>query len=220
MRPRAGVTTLRERLLASEVEVVRGVPCVVRLRAGFDSARTKAGLRQAVEEVDMMLGAAMFTKVELATYMADHPGWRRIHQARRALDLADTRTASPPETRMRLVWMMDAGLPRPLVNPPLFDLAGRLLGFPDAFDPESATALEYDSEDHRELGHHTSDNIREETFEDHNVVVMRVTKLDLRGHVTALVSRMQRARQRGLARDRGRDSWTLEPPSEWRDWRA
>ena len=75
----------------------------------------------------------------------------------------------------------------------------RLLGFPDACDPESATALEYDSDDHRELGNHTADNCREELLEDHGAVVCRVTRLDMSGSLQQLITRMKRARARGLA---------------------
>jgi hypothetical protein len=207
-------------LAAEEIEDVRGVPCVVPLRAGFDAARTRLGLRQAVVELDMMLTARLFSLDELAQYVDERPGWPRIRQARRALTLVDARTASPPETRMRLVWVLDAGLPQPLVNPPVFDLAGFLLGYPDALEPKSATMLEYDSDDHRELEYHTSDNIREEVFEDHNAVVMRVTRLDLRGSLDRLAIRMRRAWTRGMARDRDRDRWTLEAPPDWRDWRT
>ncbi|MGH3506715.1 MAG: hypothetical protein ACRDO2_05880 [Nocardioidaceae bacterium] len=218
LRQRPGVESYRERLPADEVEQIRGVRCVTALRAGFDSARGKQGLRPAVAEVDMMLAAAIFTQEELSAYVEEHPGWRRVRQARRVLQLVDPRTASPPESRMRLAWMLDAGLPRPLVNPPIFDREGRLLGFADAFDPESATLLEYDSDNHRDLEYHTADNNREELFEDHGATVCRVTRLDLSRPRSLLVNRMQRARLRGLARDRKRDRWTLQPPPGWRDW--
>ena len=99
---------------------------------------------------------------------------------------------------MRLVWMLDAGLPRPLVNRPIFDLDGRLLGYPDNLDEEAGCVLEYDSDDHRDLEHHTADNDREEPFEDHGLVVCRVTRLNLRQPRHTLAQRMQLARARGL----------------------
>jgi hypothetical protein len=217
LRSRADIDVSRERLPTQEVEQVRGVPCTVPLRAGFDSARTKVGLRQAVRELDMMLASGLFAEDELRVYVAEHAGWRRIAQARAALAMADHRTASPQETSVRLVWMLDAGLPRPLVNPPVFDLDGRLLGYPDVLDAEAGTAVEYDSADHRDLDNHTDDNDREELFEDHGLVVCRITRRNLTRPRHLLAQRMQRSRERGLARDRRKDRWTLEPPPGWRD---
>jgi hypothetical protein len=168
----------------------------------------------------MMLTARLFLQDDLSAYVDQHPGWRRIRQARRVLGLVDPRSASPPGTRMRLVWMLDAKLPRPLVNQPVFDRNGQLLGYPDLLEAASATVLEYDSDDHRELEYHTDDNSREELLEDHGLIVCRVTRLDLARPRHLLVSRIQRARQRGLTRDRRRDRWTLEPPPRWRDPRT
>jgi hypothetical protein len=221
LRKRPGIDVSREELPPDEVQELRGVRCVVPLRAGFDSARTKVGLRQAVRELDMMLASRLFTERAIAAYVARHSGWRRVAQARAALALVDPRTASPPETSVRLVWMLDAGLPRPLVNPPIFDLDGRLLGYPDVLDAEAATVVEYDGDDHRELEYHTDDNDREELFEDHGLVVCRVTRLSLTRSRGLLADRMRRARERGLVRDRARDRWTLQPPPGWWDrWQS
>lgn len=219
IRRRAGIELARERLPESDVVLRGDIPFTAPPRTAFDGARTRRGLVEAVVHLDMMLAAEAVDEDELSAYWAARPGWARVRQARTALDLADGRSASPPETRMRLVWMLDAGLPRPLVNPPVFDLEGNLLGFPDTLDPESGTALEYDSDDHRELAYHTDDNGREEWFEEHGLIVCRVTRLNLSRTRDTLVVRMQRARLRGLARDRRRDRWTLEPPPGWHDWR-
>jgi hypothetical protein len=217
IRKRSGIELARERLPESDVITLDGVRFAAALRTAFDGARTRRGLFEAVVHLDMMLAAGAVALEGMAAYWDEHAGWPRVRQARTALDLADPRSASPPETRMRLIWILRAGLPRPLVNCPLFDLDGRLLGFPDAFDPESATALEYDSDDHRELDYHTADNCREELLEDHGAVVCRVTRLDMSRSLQQLIIRMKRARARGLARDRRRDRWTLEPPPGWRD---
>ncbi len=54
------------------------------------------------------------------------------------LRLADPRRVSTGETRLRLFWLLDAGLPRPEVNPTVIDLDGFVLGLGDLLDPESA----------------------------------------------------------------------------------
>jgi hypothetical protein len=139
-------------------------------------------------------------------------GWNGVKQARKALALAVTGSRSPPETRLRLVWVLEAGLPTLLVNQPVFSLEGQLLGYPDGLDPDTGCVLEYDGEDHRDLQHHTSDNDREELFEDHGLTVMRATRLNLGRDKPALIARMRRTCQRAERRDRGLDRWTLDPP--------
>ncbi|MDQ3307838.1 MAG: hypothetical protein M3499_05715, partial [Actinomycetota bacterium] len=205
----------RERLPESDVLESRGLTCTAPLRTAFDGSRLAPCLVEAVVHLDMLLTCGLVIRAELQTYIAEHPGWRGIQQARDALALAEQGSRSPPETRLRLIWVLDAGLPPLLVNRAVFDLRGRLLGYPDALDVDSGTVLEYDGDDHRELLAHTQDNAREETFEDHGLIVSRATRLDMRGDRGRLVARMRAARARGLRRDRSLDRWTLQPPPGW-----
>lgn len=202
---RAGIRLSRERLPDTDLVESGGLTCTAPLRTAFDGARTAPCLVEAVVHLDMMLTCELVVRGELATYLAEHRGWRGVQQSRDALALAVLGSRSPPETRMRLIWVRDARLPPPLVNRPVFDLNGRLLGYPDVLDPESGAVLEYDSDDHRELDAHTADNAREEAFEDHGLTVCRATRLDLRGDTAPLVRRMRGARARGLRRDRSLD---------------
>lgn len=113
-----------------------------------------------------------------------------------------------------MVWVLEARLPRPHVNPPVFDLGGELLGFPDLLDAEAGTVFEYDGSGHREELQHASDNNREELFEEHRLLVGRVTRVDMRDRA-AVARRMVSTRRRGLGRDRRADRWTLELPPDW-----
>ncbi len=211
VRRRFGIEVSRERLPDSDVTMVRGVRCTTATRTALDGARLAPTLRDAVVHVDMMLTAGLLGLEELRAALSRFAGWRGIARARRAVSLAVEGSRSPPETRMRLVWVLDAGLPPPLVNPAVYGARGRLLGIPDALDPEAATFLEYDGDDHRDLVNHTADNVREELLEEHGLVGVRVTRLDLSGSRSALVDRMTRTRRRGLARDRRLDG--VEPDS-------
>lgn len=56
--------------------------------------------------------------------------------------LASEHSRSPNETRTRLIYLLDAGLPTPLVSCPIRDRAGRLLGIADLFDPVAGLAVE------------------------------------------------------------------------------
>lgn len=216
LRNRPAVTLSRERLPPEEVEDIRGVPCTVPLRLAFDGARLATDLVEAVIFLDMVLTSQLIQHSELHDYIEQCSRWRGIGQARKAVALAVEGSRSPPETRLRLAWVLDAQLPTPLVNPPVFDKNQRMLGYPDALEVESGCALEYDGDDHRDIHHHTADNAREEVFEDHGLIVTRATRLDLRADRRPdLVGRMRRAYGRGLRRDRRHDQWTLQAPPWW-----
>lgn len=205
IRKRPGIALSRELLPDTDLTHVRGLPCTASLRTAFDGARLAHGLWDAVIFIDMMLTTCRLCLADLFAYTAERRGWRGVPQARRAVTLAVDGSKSPAETRLRLVWVLQAGLPTPLVNRPVFSLDGQLLGFPDLLDPESATVGEYDSDDHRELDYHTDDNFREELFEDHGLIVSRMTRLDMAERRRATITRLQRARSRGLRRDRSLD---------------
>lgn len=161
-----------------------------------------------------MTHACLVTLPALAEYVERHRGWRGIDQARQALALCDPMARNAWETRMRLVWQLDAGLPRPLSNPPLFDRFECLLGYPDLLDPEAGVVFEYDGAGHRRTRQHDKDNLREELFEDHGLVVARVSRANLADR-PGLVARMRRTYARGMRRDRTSDAWTLEVPPSW-----
>ncbi|MGH3499303.1 MAG: hypothetical protein ACRDQA_00135 [Nocardioidaceae bacterium] len=212
---RPGISLSREILPDSDVVDVRGLACTSPLRTTFDGCRLTGQLRDAVVFVDMMLTCGAITLPRYRAYVEQHGGWKGVPMARSALTLAAAGTRSPPETRLRLMWMLEAGLPTPVVNRPVFSLDGELLGVPDIIEPESATVGEYDGDDHPAAVNHTDDNEREELFEDHNLTVMRATRIDLRWRRSATVARMRGARARGLRRDHSHDRWTLEPPPWW-----
>jgi hypothetical protein len=203
-----------DRLPPEEVVVIDGIAATTPARTCFDGMRRAGDIVEAVVFADRMLHAGLVTLPEVREFVDRHRGWRGVPLARRALDLADPMARNGWETRLRMVWVLDANLPRPLCNTPVFDLQGRLLGFPDLLDPDAGTVGEYDGKDHRELDRHSSDNVREELFEDHGLVVTRATSVDYRDRA-GLAARMRRARARGLGRDRGRDQWTLQPPPDW-----
>ncbi len=209
VRRRPGIEVSRERLPDSDITMVRGIRCTTAMRTALDGARLAPTLRDGVVHLDMMLTAGTLGLDGLRTAISRYAGWRGIARSRRAVSLAVEGSRSPPETRMRLVWVLDDGLPALLVNSPVYGAGGRLLGVPDALDPDAATFLEYDGDDHRDLVNHTADNVREELLEEHGLVSVRVTRLDLSGPRTALVDRMTRTRARGLARDRRLDRWSL-----------
>ena len=138
-------------------------------------------------------------------------------QARWALAHASTRSASPWETRTRMLATEATGVENWLVNTPIFDLHERLLGIPDLLDPESGLVVESDGADHRRIEVHNTDNVREEELEDHAMVVVRIGSAQhSRKERGTTEQRIQNARERAYA-NRTRP-WTTERPAWWWDW--
>ena len=115
----------------------------------------------------------------MRAYLATRAGCRGVRRVSAALDLAGELSRSPNETRMRLVWVLDAGLPAPRVNQPVFDRGGRLLGIVDLLDVEAGLVGEYDGADHRGAARHAGDVGREDELRRAGLEVFRVTGPDL-----------------------------------------
>jgi very-short-patch-repair endonuclease len=96
----------------------------------------------------------------------------------------------------------------------VFDLRGRLLGYPDLLDVESGLVGEYDGEDHRRSLRHSHDVGREALFRRHGLEVTRATSWDLRDR-SALADRVLEARARSRFLPPGARSWTLTLPPDW-----
>ena len=135
--------------------------------------------------------------------------------ARTAAGLAEAATRSGWESRLRVFYVVDAGLPRPRVNIPVFDAGGRLLGIADLLDEDAGLVAEFDGQHHRRRSQHREDNVREEAFESAGLTVVRVDSLDLQGFRQELARRLRDGHRRGGMRDRSRDRWTTQEPEWW-----
>jgi hypothetical protein len=213
-RKRPGVAFSYDRLQPPEVVVRFGIPCTRQQRALFDEMRTAVDVREAVVAMDMMAAAQLTSIARTSEYLCTRERWNGVPQARRALSLASEHSASPNETRMRLIWELDAELPRPLVNRPVFDLCGRLLGIADLLDPVAGVVGEFDGADHRGARRHSSDVDREAGFRDHDLEFFRVTGPDIPDRAR-VVRRMLSSRSRAKWVPEGRRLWTIEPPRGW-----
>jgi hypothetical protein len=212
-RRRDGIRFLEDRV--GHVEMVYRIPCTPVRRAVFDEMRLSDDVREAVVAVDMAAAAGLVSVAQMRVFVAGHSGWNGVPLAREALDLADEGSDSPQETRYRLVWQLDARLPRPLVNPPVFDRSGRLLGYPDLLDPAAGLVGEYDGDDHRRAARHSADVGREARLRDVGLEVTRATGADVLDRAM-LAARILEARERARFEDPERRRWTLTPPPGWR----
>jgi hypothetical protein len=191
-----------------------GIPVTTLRRALFDAMRLAEDVREATVAMDMMSAADLMPISWMRTYVKTRAGWRGVPQVRRALDLADEHSRSPNETRMRLIWIIDAGLPRPLVNPPVFTLDGQLLGYADLFDEEAGLFCEYDGADHRHASRHARDVAREERCRRAGLEYVKITGPDVL-RPDRVVDRLLSTRGRaGFLAGRHR-RWTLAPPPGW-----
>ncbi|HEU4911177.1 MAG TPA: hypothetical protein VFV76_04700 [Actinomycetes bacterium] len=208
IRPQPGVRLDRTPLRASDVVVVDGVPVTSPLRS-CEYLATHHPVERSTAYADVAVRVGLADLVPLRRRLGSMTRRHGAPRARIAATLVDGRSASVPESVLKVVWVVAAGLPHPLVNRAVVDDRGWPLGVPDLLDPESALVGEYDGSTHRELDSHAWDNQREEGFEDHNLVVVRATSLDLWPRRELLVRRLRAGHRRGLARDRSRDRWAL-----------
>jgi hypothetical protein len=202
-------TATRASLRNDQTWTVEGVRVTSPQRALVDEVLRLGDLREAVVAIDMACAAPVTSLRRMHAYLAGHPRPGN-DQVVAALDLADEGSLSPMEPRMRLVWMLDAGWSRPLVNPYVFSTEGDLLGRPDLLDPESGVGGEYDGELHRKRARHRKDVGRAELFREHGLEPFTVVAGD---DARTQVQRMSAARARALARSTTERRWTLEAPS-------
>lgn len=215
IRPQPGFSLSQERLDPRTVVEVDGLPVTTGVRSVCFEMRYAAGVRAAVAALDMAMFSDVVSLAEVAAYVDPHlNGWTGVPQAREALALAEENSWSPRETAMRLVWVMDAGLPRPLCNRPVFDLHGRLLGTPDLFDPEAGVVGEYDGAVHLDGSQRSTDVTREEVFRDHGLEYFCVVGGDMVNR-RAVAARMHAARRRARCQSPDRRAWTLTTPHWW-----
>jgi hypothetical protein len=200
-----GSVATRERV--GEVEWVHGVPCAPIARAVADELCRLGDPRAGVVLLDMCF-AARVTSIKRLTAAASRLPRRKRVPLLGALALADEHSASPRESLMRLVWTLDAGLPRPLCNRLVYDLEGRVLGKPDLLDPELGVVGEYDGAAHRSRARHRRDTERLEAFRRCGLEDFTIVAGD---DVATQVRRMRAARARAAAQV-GPRRWTLTPP--------
>ena len=174
-------------------------------------ARRAVDLRAAVVAIEMAAYDDLVSVSEMQRGLDSQAGMPGLNRLRDALALADENSGSPQEPLMKLTWTLDARLPRPLSNVPIFWKGGRHLATPDLLDPVAGVVGEYDGAVH--LKQRKRDRDREETLRDAGLEYFTVLAGDLGGK--AAVQRMKAARERALFQDPADRKWTLEAPYWW-----
>lgn len=214
LRPAAGFVQTQEQLAPDEWHEVAGLRCTRPCRAVFDEIRRVAtpSIRDAVVAADMAVAALPVTADELRAYVALRGPWTGIERARTVVDLVVDSSRSPQETRLRLVWELDAELPRPLCNVPVYDRWGQLIGVPDLLDPVAGVGAEYDGGDHRRPARRRRDSDREAAFRRHGLELVHVVEGELADR-DAVARRLRQAHQRAPYLSTDERTWTLTPYS-------
>jgi hypothetical protein len=134
---------------------------------------------------DQML-ARRFPEDEFPAILRRAAGRRGVATARRVLPWADPLAGSPMESVLR--WLLvEAGLPRPVLQHVVRDAGGRFLGRVDLAWPEQRVAVEFDGDVHRDRRVFVDDLRRQNGLVLAGWTVLRFTSADLLGRPEAVV---------------------------------
>jgi hypothetical protein len=207
-----GFIVSQERLGPSELLVYDGLLITEPVRSLYFAMRYAENVRAAVVLADMTAYDDVVSLDELAAYCLANRGWTGAPQARQALALANESAWSPKEVETRLCWELDAELPRPLTNQPIFDLSGRHLGTPDLLDLEAGVVVQYHGAVHLDPAQRRVDLGSEAVFRGLGLETLEVVAGMSRADVAA---RMIAARSRARFQAESDRSWTVVPPPWW-----
>ena len=125
---------------------INGIPVTTRARTAFDFGR-HLERDEAVARLDALMWASPFSTEDVLILAKRHSGARGVRRIREVLPLVDGGADSPRETWLRLLFI-DAGLPRPSTQIPVFD-GRRLVRTVDMGWEDFKVAAEYDGDQHR-----------------------------------------------------------------------
>jgi hypothetical protein len=142
---RPEVITHRYILDRSETVQLHGLLVTDVARTWFDLARVLSMADLVAAGDSLLRGPASSTALSRAVEAnSRRPGAKK---AQRALPLLNGRSRSRPESHMRYA-LVNAGLPTPKVNEPIYDEHGEWLAEPDLAYDDVRIALEYNGVDH------------------------------------------------------------------------
>jgi hypothetical protein len=144
---------------------------------------------------------------------ADRRSWRRATLLTPVLAHASEHSSSPQETRLRLAWTVDAGLPTPHVNRTLRTLDGGFICKPDLFDEDAGLVVEYDGAEHSRTRRRASDAARHERCRDVGLEYCVVTAPDMR-RPDSVIARLRAARRRASFAAPEHRRWVVAPRVE------
>lgn len=204
LRPNHESTVSRS--VFGEVWMIAGVRVVRPAEALYAELCRRTSLEDRVAAIDLACAAPVTSLARFTAWLDRNPG--TPGSIREAVGLASEHAASPPEVRMRLVWVRDAGWASPLVNTDVYDPSGRFIGRPDLLDAEVGVFGEYSGALHRDRERHRSDVARMERLQAHGLEGFEIVAGDT---AEVQLARMAAARQRALRRPASERRWIIDP---------
>jgi Protein of unknown function (DUF559) len=166
-------------------EVAAGIPVTLPVRTALDLGCWYPTMT-AVAGIDALARATDLKAVDVEMLARRYAGRRGIARARQAMELFDAGAQSPKESWLRVV-LIQAGLPRPQTQIPVFNEFGSAIAYLDMGWEDLKVAVEYDGEQHHsDRRQYTWDVRRSEMLERLGWIVIRVVAGD---RAAAVVSR-------------------------------
>lgn len=190
---RARAAVHRQALLPSEIVYPRGMPATSALRTAADLGGRR-WLVEAVVDVDMFLHARLVTLEDLRVYVSAHPGRLGVARLRRVIELAEPKSESPMESRLRML-LVRAGLPRPEAQVEIHTSDGESVARVDLYYPQSNLAIEFDGANHRERL--VEDDRRQNALLSLGVSLLRFTTPDVTLHPELVALQVRHELRRG-----------------------
>jgi hypothetical protein len=199
--PRPGLLVHRDRLDRDEIQMCRGLPVTTPVRTAYDLARWQEQLVEAVVAVDALANRgrgdldhdnAGFDPADVLRLAKRYPGARGSTRLPRVVELADRRSGSPMETRLRLVLVL-RGLPVPEVQYPVLDDRRRRAVWLDLAYPEHHIGIEYEGADHANPDRVLRDVSRYTRLVADSWRIYRFTKFEIYGEQDRIAATISRA---------------------------
>lgn len=213
LRPQPGIAVCEERFDVREATVLDGIWVTSPVRSACFEMRYAPNLREAAVVLGSAAHSDLVSIEEAAEWMYTHPSYTGIAQGRDCLALADENCWSPMEGRLLVSWLLDLGLPRPLMNRPVFDLAGNHIGTPDLIDVDAGVIAQYDGGFHLATAQRRRDIARDERYQAHGLEQVIAMAGDLGSR--AFHDRVRQTYLRAERRSASERRWTVEVPEWW-----
>jgi hypothetical protein len=176
--PVRGVRIHRSPMRSECVVQWRGLPLCTPPHAAWEIARTLP-IYEAVEWIDALARRRRLTRGDLVGHCALHGSGRGHRRAAATLRLADPRSESPPESRVRVAFEL-AGIAPPVPQFTVLDADGYFIARVDFAWPWLRLAAEYDGQWHADRDQLTRDRRRLRQLAAAGWAVDHITRDDLR----------------------------------------
>ncbi|BCO34040.1 hypothetical protein BMW24_006590 [Mycobacterium heckeshornense] len=172
-----GIQVWGDHLQPDEVRLIDGIPVTTPPRTALDLACWYPTLT-AVPAIDALARACELKLADVDLLVQRHRGRRGLQQARESLELVDAGAQSPKESWLRVI-LMQAGLPRPQAQIPVYSGFGDVIAYLDMGWEDAKVAVEYDGDHHRsDRSQYFWDIRRLEMLERRGWIVVRVVTTD------------------------------------------